>query len=215
MTNSASVTGDQPDPDGSNNSATATATTLTKEVSGGGQSGGGTTPSGGVPKLTIRKTVSAKRVAAGQRLIYWITVTNTGTGDATNVRICDRLPARLSYLRTPGARFIKGNACWTRARIAKGKATTVRFEARVAGDAPGGVKITNVAVVTSPTTSAHLAQVTRRRPRRPGRPPRGGGHGLSSAAERRGTRRGAACAARVLPRRSRRPTRSRRPAARR
>ena len=160
VTNSVTVTGDQPDPDGSNNSATATATTLTKEVSGGGESGGGTTPSAGTPKLAIRKNVSARRVAAGQRLIYWITVRNTGTGDATNVRICDRLPARLSYLRTPGARFIKGNACWTRAQIAKGKATTVRFEARVAGDAPGGVRITNVAVATAPRTSARIAQVT-------------------------------------------------------
>jgi uncharacterized repeat protein (TIGR01451 family)/fimbrial isopeptide formation D2 family protein len=161
VTNSTSVTGDQPDPDGSNNSATATATTLTKEVSSGGATGGGgTTPSAGVPKLTIRKNVSARRVAAGQRLIYWITVTNTGTGDATNVRICDRLPARLSYLRTPGARFIKGNACWTRAKIAKGKATTVRLEARVAGDVPGGVRITNVAVATSAATRARVAQAT-------------------------------------------------------
>jgi uncharacterized repeat protein (TIGR01451 family) len=161
VTNSASVTGDQPDPDGSNNSATASATTLTKEVSsGGGSGGGGTTPTVGTPKLTIRKTVSAKRVAAGQRLIYWITVTNTGTGDATSARICDRLPARLSYLRTPGARFIKGNACWTRAKIAKGKATTVRLEARVAGDAPGGVRITNVAVVTSSAARARVAQAT-------------------------------------------------------
>jgi len=162
VTNSATVTGDQPDPNGSNNSATATATTLTKEVASGGESGGGTTPVtvAGTPKLTIRKTVSAQRVAAGQRLIYWITVTNTGTGDATSVRICDRLPARLSYLRTPGARFIKGNACWTRAKIAKGKATTVRLEARVAGDAPGGVRITNVAVVTSSAARARIAQAT-------------------------------------------------------
>ena len=126
VTNSASVTAEQPDPDSTNNTATASATTLTVEVSGGGQGGGGTTPTG-TPKLVIRKTVSAKRVAAGQRLIYWVTVTNTGTGDAADVRICDRLPARLTYLRTPGARFIKGDACWTRARLAKGKATTVRF----------------------------------------------------------------------------------------
>ena len=44
--------------------------------------------------------------------------------------------------------------------LAKGRATTARFEARVAGDAPGGVKITNVAVATSPRTSARVAQVT-------------------------------------------------------
>ncbi|HMS62462.1 MAG TPA: hypothetical protein PKD63_09300 [Solirubrobacteraceae bacterium] len=151
VTNSAAVTGDQPDPDSSNNSATATATTLTADVSGGGQGGGGTPAA--APRLTIRKTVSARRVAAGQRLIYWVTVTNTGTTDATDVRICDRLPARLTYLRTPGARFIKGDACWTRARLAAGKATTVRFEARVARDAPGGVTITNVATVASATTT--------------------------------------------------------------
>ncbi len=159
VTNSASVTAEQPDPDSTNNTATASATTLTVEVSGGGQGGGGTTPTG-TPKLVIRKTVSAKRVAAGQRLIYWVTVTNTGTGDAADVRICDRLPARLTYLRTPGARFIKGDACWTRARLAKGKATTVRFEARVAHDAPGGARITNVAVVTADRVAQRRAQVS-------------------------------------------------------
>ncbi len=158
VTNSASVTGEQPDPDTSNNSATATATTLTTAVSGGGQGGGETAPTT-APKLAIRKSVSARRVAAGQRLIYWVTVTNTGTTDASDVRICDQLPARLTYLRTPGARFIKGNACWTRARLAAGKKTTVRFEARVARDAPGGVTITNVAVVTATRATSRRAQV--------------------------------------------------------
>ena len=81
-----------------------------------------------------------------------MTVTNTGTTDATDLQICDQLPSRLTYLRTPKARFIKGNACWTRARLAAGKATTVRFEARVARDTPGGVTITNVATVTAGTT---------------------------------------------------------------
>ncbi len=159
ITNSATVTAEQPDPDTTNNSATSSATTLTQEVAGGGGDGGNPAAPGRTT-LSIRKAVSAKRVAAGQRLIYWVTVKNTGKAEALDVRICDKLPARLTYVRTPGARFIKGNACWTRAKLAAGKATTVRFEARVVRDAPGGVKITNAALVTASNAAQKRAQVS-------------------------------------------------------
>ena len=161
VTNSAAVTGQQPDPDPENNRATASATTLTSGT-GAGDAGGGDPSAGGSSpgaRLTIRKTVSARRVAAGQRLVYWVTVTNTGSGTARGLRTCDRLPARLTYLRTPGARFVKGDACWSRARLAAGRSVTYRFEARVARDAPAGVRITNVALVTATGLSTRRARV--------------------------------------------------------
>ncbi len=61
------------------------------------------------PSLTVSKTVSVDggtsfaatgNAAPGTSLIYKITITNSGAGDATSVRITDTLPPYLTYVPT-------------------------------------------------------------------------------------------------------------------
>ncbi len=50
------------------------------------------------PYLEVSKEVSDSTVEPGDEVEYTIRVTNTGDGDATNVRIVDDLPNRLNYV---------------------------------------------------------------------------------------------------------------------
>ncbi|MFA4928398.1 MAG: hypothetical protein WC558_07770 [Patulibacter sp.] len=61
---------------------------------------------------TIRKTASKREVRGGERVTFTITA-KMGKHAGSDVRICDRLPRGLTFVRATGARFSRGQACWT------------------------------------------------------------------------------------------------------
>jgi uncharacterized repeat protein (TIGR01451 family)/fimbrial isopeptide formation D2 family protein len=93
LRNSASIGGQQPDPNSANNSATA-ATSVGP-------------PAPADYDLALAKSVAAPaKPAIGQRLRYALTVTNHGPAAATKVKLTDTLPSALHYVSAslPGGR---------------------------------------------------------------------------------------------------------------
>jgi len=129
LRNSASVTGDVPDPRADNNiDGTST------RVQG---------------LLKIVKRASATAVRAGGTLTYKIRVTNASVFALRSVRVCDDLPSGLVFVSsTPKAKLVKGKRCWTIRALGANKSKTFTLKARVLRGA-GGRKV-NVATATAP-----------------------------------------------------------------
>jgi len=92
---------------GGGNSGTFTVAGTAKSGTGPTGTSGDTTITTNKPALTVAKTVSVDNgtnyaasgnAAPGTSLIYKITITNSGAGDATSVRITDALPLYLTYV---------------------------------------------------------------------------------------------------------------------
>lgn len=129
LTNSASVTGDVPDPNARNNID------------------GTTTRVQGL--LKISKVASTKVVRAGGTLTYKIRVTNASTFALRSVRVCDDLPSGLVFVSsTPKSTLTGGKRCWTIRALGAKKSKTITLKARVLRGA-GGRKV-NVATATAP-----------------------------------------------------------------
>lgn len=67
--------------------------------------------------FTLTKTASRKVVPGGKKVGFTITLRN-GAAALTDAKICDRLPAALVFVKAPGARFVNGEACWTKPYVA-------------------------------------------------------------------------------------------------
>jgi uncharacterized repeat protein (TIGR01451 family) len=80
LVNTASVDGDQPDPDETNNRSQARVTVRPRPA---------TPPASGSPDLRITKTTRVTRVALGQSVPYVLRVTNHGTAVARDVTVTD------------------------------------------------------------------------------------------------------------------------------
>jgi uncharacterized repeat protein (TIGR01451 family) len=129
LRNSASVTGNEPDPNPRNNIDGATVRVQ------------------GLLKLT--KVVSAKTVRAGGTVTYKIKVTNASAFALRSVRVCDDLPSGLVFVSsTPKAKLVKGRHCWTVRALGAKKSKTFTMKVRVLRGA-GGRKV-NVATATAP-----------------------------------------------------------------
>jgi uncharacterized repeat protein (TIGR01451 family) len=101
-------------------------------------------PSGPPTTIAVVKGASKAVVVAGKDVAFTIRFRVPGTASALNVKVCDRLPDGMTYVAAPGARFEKGNACWTRAQVQPGTVLTFVVRARVDRDQPGGVLINRV-----------------------------------------------------------------------
>ena len=101
-------------------------------------------PSGPPTTIAVVKGASKAAVVAGKDVAFTIRFRVPGTASALNVKVCDRLPDGMTYVAAPGARFEKGNACWTRARVQPGTVLTFVVRARVDRDQPAGVLINRV-----------------------------------------------------------------------
>jgi uncharacterized repeat protein (TIGR01451 family) len=129
LRNSASVTGDAPDPKTDNNLD------------------GAATGVRGV--LRISKVAGASTVVAGGTLSYRIRVTNASPFAVDAVKVCDDLPSGLVYVSSsPRARLTSGRYCWTIATLGARKARTLTIRVRVLRGASG--RKVNVATATSP-----------------------------------------------------------------
>jgi uncharacterized repeat protein (TIGR01451 family) len=98
------------------------------------------------PRVTLHKRPDRRVVPPGATVAYTLTVRARGSGVARNVRVCDRLPARLSIVSRGGARVRGRLACWRIRRLRAGGSRELRLRTRV--NASQGMRVTNVAAVT-------------------------------------------------------------------
>jgi uncharacterized repeat protein (TIGR01451 family) len=129
LKNSASVTGDQPDPSAGNN-IDGTATKVQA-------------------LLKVKKTASARTVRAGGTLSYKITVTNASPFAARSVKVCDKLPGGMVLASAkPKAKLSKGSYCWTVSTLGANTSRSFTIRVRVLR-AESGRKV-NTATATAP-----------------------------------------------------------------
>jgi uncharacterized repeat protein (TIGR01451 family) len=101
-------------------------------------------------KLSIRKRSTRASVASGRTVRFQITVRSLGRIAALDVRVCDRLPSGLTYVRAAGARLAPG--------AVRRFSITARADLLVGGNAR---RIRNVATADASNTPkvTHAASV--------------------------------------------------------
>ena len=127
LTNRATATAVETDPNPGNNSSAVTRTIRPR-----------------MTRHTIAKRADRAAARPGDVVTFTLTYRNRGKAAARRVRICDVLPRELSFVSAPGARYRKGAACWTRARVRAGK--TLRFQVRVRVNATPATSTINRAI---------------------------------------------------------------------
>jgi len=142
VSNTASVTSDTPDPQGDNNSATAS------------------TDVAASADLSMIKTVTPDPVVPGQAVTFMLTVANAGPSTAQSVTILDSLPPGLTdVVATPtaGTCAITGGTALlcTADALDPAGSMVVTVTATVAADVPAG-SVSNTATVTSATSDPNL-----------------------------------------------------------
>jgi uncharacterized repeat protein (TIGR01451 family) len=124
--NTASVSGQGPDLNPTNNTATDTDTVV-------------------APDLTIAKTDGQTTVSAGQMLTYNLTVSNIGTSDATGVIVTDTLPTNTTFdSASLGGMESGGVVTWTVGTLAPGGTATVTVTVTV-NPSPGPTVVNSAA----------------------------------------------------------------------
>ena len=137
------VTGNQSDPNLSNNTSTVT-TQVDQSVD-----------------LALVKTAAPNPVKAGQQLTYTLTATNNGPSNATGVTIVDTLPAGTTYDSASGqsSATIAGQTLTLNVgNLAAGASATITVVVGVASTATG--TITNTATVSGNQPDPNLANNT-------------------------------------------------------
>lgn len=141
ITNTASVTGNEFDPNTNNNTATIT-TTVNRLVN-----------------LSITKTGSANPVTAGNSLTYTLTVANSGPSQASGVIITDTLPAGVTFAAaSSGCANVSNKVICSNLSVASGGAITASIRVIVAPSTLG--TLANVATVTSIEPDSNSANNT-------------------------------------------------------
>ena len=102
------------------------------------------------PALSVRKA-GPTSVRPGQQVTYTLTVTNSGSGNATGAQIKDRLPADVTYSSFSGS----GWSCSAVAGL-----VTCNYTGTIGVTAPGNTKsVTVTGVVANPVSSPTLENV--------------------------------------------------------
>jgi uncharacterized repeat protein (TIGR01451 family) len=111
-----------------------------------------TTVKPGPAKVSLTKKASRSLVSPGGRIGYRIVVRNQGARTAHDLRVCDDLPAGLSYVNHPGAKLRNGQACWTIPTLAAHSTRRFTVTARALGGQPG--RLVNVARLSGSNVKA-------------------------------------------------------------
>jgi uncharacterized repeat protein (TIGR01451 family) len=106
------------------------------------------------PTLAITKRPNRRVVRLGQIVTFRIQVRNTGTATATNLQVCDRVPARAVFVSAKGATIKNGLVCFALSKLDPGK--TARFLVTFRAVAVGTIR--NVATASA----SNAATVTAR-----------------------------------------------------
>jgi LPXTG-site transpeptidase (sortase) family protein len=129
LTNTAAkATEDQVDPVSANNSATATVTALGADIG-------------------ITKTIDNPTPNFGSNVIFTITATDNGPGNATGVQVTDLLPAGLTFVTaaTATGTYSSVSGIWSIGPVANGAPATLAITAAVTSASP----VTNTATKTA------------------------------------------------------------------
>ncbi len=133
LLNTATVTGNEFDPDPGNNTATMETTVNTRA------------------NLVLSKTNAPNPVVAGEPLTYTLSVTNAGPSDAVGVVITDTLPPGVSFQSaSPGCVEAGGTVVCTVGTVANGNTESVTIVVLVNAATVGNLE--NTAVVAGSTT---------------------------------------------------------------
>lgn len=99
---------------------------------------GGGDPRDAIGSVTLRLRTAHRRVTAGDRVSYRVRVSNPASAAVRDVRVCDRLPRGLAFVRASRrARVQAGWHCVEIARIAGHRSATIRLTARALNGAHG------------------------------------------------------------------------------
>ena len=79
---------------------------------------------------TLHKRALKKRVRGGDEFEYEISIKMRGKRAAADVRVCDRLPDGLVFVKAKGATFKNGQACWTFQYMGPGSVRKLRIRVR-------------------------------------------------------------------------------------
>jgi uncharacterized repeat protein (TIGR01451 family)/fimbrial isopeptide formation D2 family protein len=79
--------------------------------------------------FALTKTASRKVVPGGKKVGFTITLRN-GAAALTDAKVCDRLPSALVFVKAAGARYVNGEACWTKKYVAAHKVLRLHLLAR-------------------------------------------------------------------------------------
>jgi uncharacterized repeat protein (TIGR01451 family) len=113
-TNSATVTGDQPDPLAGNNTSTSA-----------------TTPEP-VTDLSVTKTSNVNNPNVGTNVIFTVVATNNGPSTATGITVLDHLPSGYAYVSdNGGGTYASGSGVWTIGSLPSGGSSTLNITATV------------------------------------------------------------------------------------
>jgi len=99
------------------------------------------------PKLQLRKFANKRRVFPGDVVRYRIKVRNVQRGSvARNLKLCDRLPARMTVAaRGEGSFFENGKLCWRIEKLSYSRKWKVfSYAARVDDNVEAGTRLRNV-----------------------------------------------------------------------
>jgi uncharacterized repeat protein (TIGR01451 family) len=150
VTNPAGVSGNELDPDATNNNDLAETCTR-----------------GGAPQLRLTKSTRRDVVRPGEVFAYRIVVRNTGGAPARRVRVCDQPSADLVIVRAPGAEQVgPRRACWDLRLLRAGGQRVFAVIARVVAGADPGVK-PNTATATASNVRGRRRSLARVRVRPP------------------------------------------------
>ena len=134
LTNIASVSADQPDPDPSDNISSAS-TEIARNAD-----------------LALTKSALVDPVTAGELLLYEIVVENLGSSAAQNVLITDTIPTGTTLVGTSaGCTDSAPTITCTVGTLDAGETATVLVQVRVSEALTDGVSLDNTAAVFSPT----------------------------------------------------------------
>ena len=146
ITNTATVTGNEPDPNLSNNTSTVQ------------------TPVVAQTDLAVVKSVNVTQAIAGSTtpMTYTMTVTNNGPSNATGVTLSDTLPSGVTYVSSSAAQgsvtFANGVITGSLGNLADGGSDKVTVVVTVNASTTG--TISNTATVTGNETDPNLANNT-------------------------------------------------------
>jgi large repetitive protein len=79
--------------------------------------------------FSLTKTATRKVVPGGKKVGFTITLRNGGAA-LTNAKVCDRLPSALVFVKAAAARYVNGEACWTKTYVAAHKVLRLHLLAR-------------------------------------------------------------------------------------
>jgi uncharacterized repeat protein (TIGR01451 family) len=134
--------------------------------------GDGAAPSVSVPWVGLRVRTPHRRYQAGQHVTYRLQLINPTEHAVRDVRVCDRLPSKLGYLRASRrAQLRLGQRCWTIPQLPAGRSKTITVLARAHDDARGRAIHRATASVRDSaigTSAQRTVTVSGARPGRPG-----------------------------------------------